>query len=122
MLNDGSSVILCGSSADKKASPAMSAYAASKTAIRSFGRSWAAELVERGVRVNTIAPGPTETPGMLGLNPDTEQLRAGLTAVVPMKRIARSEEVAGVVVFLASDRSRFMTGAEAYVDGGANQV
>jgi NAD(P)-dependent dehydrogenase (short-subunit alcohol dehydrogenase family) len=122
LLKNGSSVILCGSNVDKKALPAMSVYAASKTAIRSFGRSWAAELVERGVRVNTIAPGPTETPGMLGLSPDTEELRAGLTATVPMKRIARPEETAGVVVFLASDRSSFMTGAEVYVDGGASQV
>jgi NAD(P)-dependent dehydrogenase (short-subunit alcohol dehydrogenase family) len=122
LLKNGSSVILCGSNIDIKASPSMSVYAASKAAIRSLGRSWAAELVGRGVRVNTIAPGPTETPGLLGLSPDEEQLRAGLIATVPMNRLARPEETADVVVFLASDRSSFMTGAEVYVDGGASQL
>lgn len=122
LLKNGASVILCGSNIDIKASPSMSVYAASKTAVRSFGRTWAAELVDRGIRVNTVAPGPTETPGLLGLGPDPEQLRQGLAATVPMKRIARPEETAGAVVFLASDRSSFMTGAEIYVDGGASQV
>lgn len=122
LLRDGSSVILCGSNMDIKASPAMSVYAASKAAVRSLGRSWAAELTDRGIRVNTIAPGPTETPGLLGLSPDTEQLRANLIASVPMNRLARPAETAGVVVFLASDRSSFMTGSDVYVDGGASQL
>lgn len=122
LLKNGSSVILCGSNVAVKASPAMSVYAATKAAVRSFGRTWAAELAGRGIRVNTIAPGPTETPGLLGLSPDTGQLRAGLTATVPMNRLARPEETAGVVAFLASDRSSFMTGSEVYVDGGASQV
>jgi len=122
LLNDGSSIILCGSSVAIKASPAMSVYAATKAAVRSLGRTWAAELTDRGVRVNTIAPGPTETPGLLGLSPDEEQLRAALTATVPMNRLARPEETADVVVFLASDHSSFMTGTEVHVDGGASQV
>jgi NAD(P)-dependent dehydrogenase (short-subunit alcohol dehydrogenase family) len=122
LLKDGSSVILCGSNLAIKASPAMSVYAATKAAVRSLGRTFAAELTGRGIRVNTIAPGPTETPGLLGLSLDEEQLRAAVIATVPMNRLARPEETAGVVAFLASDRSSFMTGAEVYVDGGASQV
>lgn len=85
LLKNGSSVILCGSSVDIKASPSMSVCAASKSAIRSFGRTWAAELAARGIRVNTIAPGPTKTPGLTGLSPDPEQLLKGLAAAVPME-------------------------------------
>lgn len=122
LLKNGSSVILCGSNIDIKAMPSMSVYGASKAAIRSLGRTWAAELADRGIRVNTIAPGPTETPGLIELSPDPEQLKGDLVAAVPMKRIVRPEETAGVVAFLASDRSSFMTGSEVYVDGGFSQV
>lgn len=64
----------------------------------------------------------TETPGLLGLSPDTEQLRADLIAAVPMNRLARPQETADVAVFLASDRSSFMTGSAVYVDGGYSQL
>jgi NAD(P)-dependent dehydrogenase (short-subunit alcohol dehydrogenase family) len=123
LLRNGSSVILCGSNLDLKAAPANSVYAATKTAIRSLGRSWAQELVDRGIRVNTLAPGFAETPGILGLNPgtDVEQWRQTLTANVPMKRMGRPEEQADAVVFLASDRSSYMTGTVMYVDGGSAQ-
>jgi NAD(P)-dependent dehydrogenase (short-subunit alcohol dehydrogenase family) len=125
LLSAGASVILSGSNFDVKASPSMSVYAATKAAIRSFARSWAAELMESKVRVNTVAPGPTDTPGLSGLAPApeaAEQLLRNLAASVPMKRLGRPEELADAVVFLASDRSSFMTGAEIYVDGGASQV
>jgi NAD(P)-dependent dehydrogenase (short-subunit alcohol dehydrogenase family) len=122
LLKDGSSVILCGSNMAIKASPATSLYAATKAAVRSLGRTFAAELTGRGIRVNTIAPGPTDTPGLLGVMGHGEEQRAAMIATVPMNRLARPEETAGVVAFLASDRSSFMTGAEIYVDGGASQV
>ena len=122
LLNEGSSIILCGSSGDVKASPGMSVYAASKTAIRSLARSWAAELVDRKIRVNVVAPGVTETPGLLDLFAGSDEALAGLVSSVPMKRLARPEEIGSAITFLASDGSSFMTGSEIYVDGGGSQV
>lgn len=121
LLSEGASVILCGSSGDVKASPGTSVYAASKTAIRSLARSWAAELVGRKIRVNVVAPGLTETPGLMDLFSDADEGLAAVTSSVPMKRRARPEEIGSVVTFLASDSSTFMTGSEVYVDGGASQ-
>ncbi|MET0896541.1 MAG: SDR family oxidoreductase [Mycobacterium sp.] len=121
LLNEGASVILCGSSGDVKASPGTSVYAASKTAIRSLARSWAAELIDRDIRVNVVAPGLTETPGMLGLFSGSDAGLADLTSSIPMKRRARPDEIGSVIAFLASDGSGFMTGSEIYVDGGASQ-
>ncbi len=121
LLNEGASVILCGSSGDVKANPGTSVYAASKTAIRSLARSWAAELVDRKIRVNVVAPGLTETPGLKRLFAGADDGLAALTAAMPMKRLARPEEVGSVVAFLASDGSTFMTGSELYVDGGGSQ-
>jgi NAD(P)-dependent dehydrogenase (short-subunit alcohol dehydrogenase family) len=121
LLNEGASVILCGSSGDVKASPGTSVYAASKTAIRSLARSWAAELVDRKIRVNVVAPGLTETPGLAELFDGADDALADVTSTVPMKRRAQPEEIGNVVAFLASDGSTFMTGSEIYVDGGASQ-
>ena len=121
LVNEGASIILCGSSGDVKAAPGNSVYAASKAAIRSLARSWAAELVDRKVRVNVIAPGLTQTPGLTGLFAGEDEALTALTATVPMQRRARPEEIGSVVTFLASESSSFMTGSEIYVDGGASQ-
>lgn len=125
VLNDGASVILTGSTAAGRGTPAFGVYAASKAAIRSLGRTWAAELVGRRIRVNTLVPGPTWTPGIVGLAAGPEEaaaLREQLTSTVPMGRMADPAEIAEVALFLASDASGFMTGAEIVADGGAEQI
>lgn len=121
LLSERASIILCGSNGDVKAAPGASVYAASKAAIRSLARSWAAELVDRGIRVNVVAPGLTETPGLSDLFAGSDDALADLTATVPLKRRARPQEIADVIRFLASDGSSYMTGSEIYVDGGVSQ-
>jgi NAD(P)-dependent dehydrogenase (short-subunit alcohol dehydrogenase family) len=124
ILNAGASIILSGSTNAHEGIPAMGAYSASKAAVRSFGRTWAAELVHKQVRVNTIVPGPVETPGLTGAAPagHQQEFLAGMVARVPMGRVGRPEEIAAAVVFLASDESSYMTGAELPVDGGVVQI
>jgi NAD(P)-dependent dehydrogenase (short-subunit alcohol dehydrogenase family) len=124
LLNEGASIILTGSTAASEGVPAFGLYAASKAAIRSLGRTWAAELVDRKVRVNTVVPGPIETPGLAGLAPGDQKqdLLDGMADQVPMKRLGRPEEIAAAALFLASDQSSFMTGAELAVDGGQIQL
>lgn len=124
LLNEGASIILAGSTAASKGEAAFGLYAASKAAIRSLGRTWAAELADRKIRVNTVVPGPIETPGLTGLAPadQKQDLLDGMAARVPMKRLGRPEEIASAVLFLASDQSSFVTGAELAVDGGQIQL
>jgi NAD(P)-dependent dehydrogenase (short-subunit alcohol dehydrogenase family) len=125
VLNDGASVVITGSTAASKGSPAFGVYSATKAALRSFTRTWAAELSGRQIRVNTIAPGPTDTPGLSGLAPDPAQAPGLLTMLagnVPLGRLGRPEEIADAVLFLASDQSSFVTGTELFVDGGEAQL
>ncbi|MFD8423878.1 SDR family oxidoreductase [Streptomyces sp. NPDC059668] len=125
LLNDGASVILTGSTAATTGGEAFGVYAASKAAIRSFSRTWANELRGRGIRVNTLVPGPIKTPGNAGLAPNEEQakaLHASFAQQVPLGRMGEPAEAAAAALFLASDQSSFVTGTELYVDGGLNQI
>jgi NAD(P)-dependent dehydrogenase (short-subunit alcohol dehydrogenase family) len=125
LLKDGASVILTSSTAATSGAESFGVYAASKAAIRSFARTWANELKGRGIRVNAISPGPTDTPGITGLAPDKEQagrLKGFLAGQVPLGRMAFPEEIAEAVLFLATDRSSYVTGSDFYVDGGLNQI
>jgi NAD(P)-dependent dehydrogenase (short-subunit alcohol dehydrogenase family) len=94
-----------------------SLYAASKHAIEGLTRSAALEAAEFDVRVNVVAPGPIDT-GMLTRFTGTAERKAGLVAGVPLQRTGRPEEIAQMIVFLASDRASFSTGATFAVDGG----
>ena len=125
LLNDGASVILNTSVADSKGNVNISAYSATKAALRSLARTAAAELVERGIRVNAVAPGPIETPifGRTGLPQEAvDQFANQILETVPMKRFGQPEEVAAAVAFLASDDASYITGVEINVDGGVGQI
>lgn len=126
ILNDGASIIINTSVADEKGLLNGSVYAATKSALRSFTRSLAAELVERRIRVNAVSPGPIETPAgfeRTGLPKEAvDEFLKNIVAQVPMKRIGKPEEIAGAVAFLASSDASYMTGSEVTVDGGLGQV
>jgi NAD(P)-dependent dehydrogenase (short-subunit alcohol dehydrogenase family) len=125
LLNDGASIILNTSVADIKGQIGASAYSATKAALRSFARTAAAELAERGIRVNTVAPGPIVTPiyGRMGLPKEAvDEFAKQIGVKVPLKRFGQPEEVAATVAFLASQDASYITGVEINVDGGWGQI
>lgn len=126
LLAKGASVILAGSTTTIEGTAAFSVYSASKAAIRAFARSWILDLKDRGIRVNTISPGATRTPGLVELaGPDAAQqqgLLDYLASRIPMGRVGEPDEIAGAALFLASDDASFVNGAELFVDGGQAQV
>ena len=126
LLVDGASVILTGSIASIVAMPAFSVYGASKAALRSFARHWTLDLKQRRIRVNVLSPGATRTPGLVGLAGEDQKAQQNLldqlASDVPIGRVADPDEMASAALFLASDESSFVAGAELFADGGQAQV
>ncbi|GAB3838895.1 SDR family NAD(P)-dependent oxidoreductase [Hymenobacter jeollabukensis] len=125
LLPDGSTIVLLSSVSGVKGSAYSSIYSATKAAIRSLARNWAVDLKARHIRVNAVSPGPIETPGLNALISSPEELaqfKTQMTSVMPLGRMGEADEVAKAILFLASDDSSFVTGAELFVDGGIAQV
>ena len=119
LLNEGASVILASSTAALNGVPGMSAYGAAKAAVRAYVRSWAKELSPRGIRVNAITPGATDTPMFEDVfGEDADKMRATIAGNLPAGRLGDPAELAAAVVFLASPQGSFVYGANLVVDGG----
>jgi len=125
LLSDGASIILNASVVGSKGFASNSVYSATKAAVRSLARTLTTDLKDRRIRVNAVSPGATDTPGLNGLlaSSETGQQRLKMISnTVPLGRLGTPDEIAKAVVFLASDDSSYITGAELFVDGGFAQV
>jgi len=125
-LNDNASIILTTSITNQVGLPGgASVYSATKAALRSFARTFSRDLLERGIRVNAISPGPIATPIFSRMDiPDeaVDEVEGQLASLVPLQRLGEPREIADTVVFLASNESTFIVGAEIVVDGGMTQL
>jgi NAD(P)-dependent dehydrogenase (short-subunit alcohol dehydrogenase family) len=123
LLNDKATIVLVSSIAASNGTAGHAIYNASKAAVRSLARTLTVELKERGIRVNALSPGPTDTHGFANFAGERiDRLTAHLAEVIPVGRVGRPEEVANAVLFLASSESSFVAGIELVVDGGMSQV
>src|SRR6202046_903697 len=125
LMPAGSSIILNASTASIKGAPAFSVYSATKAAVRSFARNWTLDLKERKIRVNAVSPGVVPTPGydLVGLRKEQVQEFVDFqVTTIPLGRVGTTDEIAKVVVFLASDDSSFVNGIELFVDGGMAHI
>ncbi len=124
-LKDGASIILISSTVNGKGIPNHAAYSATKAAVRSLARSFSAELLDRKIRVNTLSPGPIDTPVFDSVTNSADEAKAMAEAMgnfTPVKRLGMPDEIAGAAVYLASDESAFMLGAEMLLDGGLRDL
>jgi NAD(P)-dependent dehydrogenase (short-subunit alcohol dehydrogenase family) len=122
LMAAGGVIVLNGSIAGSKAYPGQSLYNASKAAVRSFARSWTIDLKDRGIRVNVVSPGATETRMMRDYFDASPGAEEAVVAGVPLGRLGHLEDVANAVLFLASSDSSFVAGHELFVDGGVAAV
>ena len=125
LLADGAAILFTTSIANVRGFAGMSVYAATKAAVRSLARTFAAELAPRGIRVNALSPGPVDTPifDRLGLSEEqTAEAKSSFVSQIPLGRIGTADEMARAALFLVSDDASFVTGAELAADGGLAQV
>ena len=115
LMQAGAAIVLVGSIAGNIGNPGYGTYSATKAAVRSYARTWTHELAGRGIRVNTLSPGPIDTPMFDGVS---DAVRENLTSRIPLQRLGRPEEVAAAALFLASAESSYIAGAELCIDGG----
>jgi NAD(P)-dependent dehydrogenase (short-subunit alcohol dehydrogenase family) len=124
LLAPGASVIVTGSTTSTRPDQGLAVYGATKAAVRNLVRSWALDAKDRSFRVNVLSPGPTRTPGLVGLVAEDQRsaLLDHLAEGLPLGRAADPDEIAAAAMFLASDAASFVNGAELFVDGGFAQV
>ncbi len=124
LLSSSSSVILTGSTTSVSGTPAFSVYSASKSAVRNLVRSWIIDLKGTGIRVNVLSPGPTKTPGLVGLVPEEQEdaFLSSSASAIPLGRIGDPKELGTVAAFLASDDASFINGIELFADGRQAQM
>ena len=120
----GGSIVITSSTMGVKGSPGLSAYNASKHAVIGLMRSTALDGAAHNIRVNTVNPSPTETRMMrsleAGINPDdAEAVHKQISASIPLQRYGEPEDIANIMLFLASDESSFLTGGVYMADGGS---
>ena len=121
-MNDGGAVVMTSSISNASGIPGLGIYGASKAAVRSLARTMARELIPRNIRVNAVSPAPTDTETMAMPFAVPEEMKQEAIDAVPMKRLARPDEIAKAILFLASDDASFITGSELVVDGGTTQL
>ena len=124
-INDGGTILFTNSVVTQKGFDGLGVYSASKGALRAYQRVLTSEVKSRGIRVNSIAPGPIDTPiyGKMGLPKEVvEEMGKGFAQQVPLGRFGSSEEVASTALFLASDDASYINGIEIEVDGGLSQI
>ncbi|OWV97258.1 SDR family oxidoreductase [Rhizobium sp. R693] len=125
LMREGGSIVLNTSWLNQVGTPGRAILSASKAAVRSFARTMSAALIDRKIRVNAVSPGSIETPIHRGKGQSEEEFRAyaeRVGAQVPLGRMGKPEEIAAAVLFLASDASSYMLGAEIVVDGGRSEL
>lgn len=125
-INKGGNIIFNTSIVHQKGFEGGAVYSATKGALRSYARVLTTELAPKGIRVNSIAPGPIETPiysKMEGMNEQQmEEMGTNFASQVPLKRFGNAKEIADTVLFLASDEASYVNGIEIEVDGGLSQI
>jgi NAD(P)-dependent dehydrogenase (short-subunit alcohol dehydrogenase family) len=122
LLREGGSILVTASAAKDRGFAGASIYSATKGAVRSMVKALARELAPSGIRVNTISPGPIETPFFERLGRSTEQMASHVKATNPMGRMGTMEEAAAVAAFLLSGEAGYVTGSDYAVDGGEAQL